>query len=185
MSLTCTWRKCLMNWPVAVPFLIHSWTSNSISKDREQERTLDSHDVACRTLESYRRELFYATGTITSTSTICHFWKNCFHTAANLRKANTVPINMFKPEEYWSVVLCYPWIKADSSLWMKRVWKVQRFSIGQSPKRPYHWKSKCLVSLQIPADFPNNWCVSVMESTLSLLHSFSIKINSRMIPKLF
>jgi hypothetical protein len=46
-------------------------------------RTLDSHDVACliillrqnpsRTLESYRRELFYATGTITSTSTICRF----------------------------------------------------------------------------------------------------------------
>jgi hypothetical protein len=57
-------------------------------------RMLDSHDVAClilllwqkpsRTLESYRHELFYATGTITSTSTICHFWKNGFQTAANL-----------------------------------------------------------------------------------------------------
>jgi hypothetical protein len=71
-------------------------------------RTLDSHDVACliillrenpsRTLESYRRELFYATRTITSTSTICRFWKNGFDTAANLRKANMVPIDKFKPE---------------------------------------------------------------------------------------
>ena len=51
-------------------------------------RMLDSHDVACLiiliwqnpswTLESYRHELFYATGTITSTSTICHFGRMVF-----------------------------------------------------------------------------------------------------------
>jgi hypothetical protein len=36
--------------------------------------------------------------TITSTSTICHFWKNGFQTAANLQKANMVPIDKLKPE---------------------------------------------------------------------------------------
>jgi hypothetical protein len=65
-------------------------------------RMLDSHDVACliillwqspsRTLESYRRELFYATGTITSTSTICRFWKNGFRTAVNLCHSLSLPI---------------------------------------------------------------------------------------------
>lgn len=71
-------------------------------------RSLDSYDVAylivllrqdpTRSLNSYRRELFHATGTITSTSTISRFWKNGFDTSATFRKPNMVPIDKYKPE---------------------------------------------------------------------------------------
>jgi hypothetical protein len=71
-------------------------------------RSFDSFDVACliyllrrnptRSLESYRRELFLNTGTITSTSTICRFWQRGFDTPASLRKPNLIPIDKFKPE---------------------------------------------------------------------------------------
>jgi len=70
-------------------------------------RSLDSYDVATlivllrqnpsRTLDSYRRELFNATGTITSTSTLCRFWQSGFDTPASLRKPNMIPIDKFKP----------------------------------------------------------------------------------------
>ncbi len=58
----------------------YSFTRESVTYTRE---------LQTRTLLCYRDYYFY---------TICHFWKNGFDTAANLRKANMVPIDKFKPE---------------------------------------------------------------------------------------
>jgi len=99
---------------VKLVFLIQGVTSLRDSRDQDRDLLIRSYDVATlivllrenpsRTLDSYRRELFNATGTITSTRTLCRFWQSGFDTPASLRKPNMIPIDKFKLDNISRVI---------------------------------------------------------------------------------
>jgi len=84
-------------------------------------KDLDSHDVAWLIVlpiepvtfwvESYRRNLFYATGSITSASSIFRFWKSRFDTAVKMcarRFGNTLKLMYWCFQQMLSCLLsCY------------------------------------------------------------------------------
>jgi hypothetical protein len=148
---------------------------------------LDSHDVACLIillwqnpswiLESYRRELFYATGTITSTSKICCFWKNGFCTAANLQKVNMVPIDKFKPENIERAVEYIHAVLSLDQSWLKFV--DEKSLKGAEIFNHKVWRDP--ITGEVPCIITDpNFCITYTiigvcgVNTFLLLHSFSI-----------